>query len=267
MRKNATLLLIAILTVSSLIMVGSAFAQSAPKPSVPEFTVEFVDRSYDVPVTYTTSTDPFTGQPVTTSSGGNHVTNRTIDVKIKNQPYSKVNTENGNVVQLYYAVRTKGHFTDWTPVASGGYSFTRVLASTSDYTVVTLVIGSENDILMGYADVVIPDGGQEDFQVNAQAGYEYLYGRNAVIFGTKFETVEESGWSSTQTITLGEGQAPVSSPASTPTPTAPNMGPTSPPSQEPLLTQEQLEMVAGVAVAVAVLSAGLGLLIYLIKRK
>jgi hypothetical protein len=57
------------------------------------------------------------------------------------------------------------------------------------------------------------------------------------------------------------------SPPATPTPTAPNMGPTSPPSQEPLLTPEQLEIIVVVAIVVAVIGAGLGLLIYLIKRK
>jgi parallel beta-helix repeat protein len=57
------------------------------------------------------------------------------------------------------------------------------------------------------------------------------------------------------------------SPATTPTSTPPNMGPTSPPSQEPLLTTEQMEIIAGVAIAAVVIGAGLGLLIYLIKRK
>jgi len=53
----------------------------------------------------------------------------------------------------------------------------------------------------------------------------------------------------------------------TPTPTPPNMGPTSPPNHEPLLTPKQLEIIAGVAIVVAVIVVGLGLLIYLIKRK
>jgi hypothetical protein len=45
------------------------------------------------------------------------------------------------------------------------------------------------------------------------------------------------------------------------------MGPTSPPNHEPLLTPEQLGIIVGVAIAVAVICAGLGLLIYFIKRK
>jgi parallel beta-helix repeat protein len=58
---------------------------------------------------------------------------------------------------------------------------------------------------------------------------------------------------------------PTPSPETTPTPS--NMGPTSPPNHEPLLTPEQLGIIVGVAIAVAVICAGLGLLIYFIKRK
>jgi len=52
-------------------------------PAVPEFTVELVDSSYDVPTTY--STDPYTGKQVTHE--GYHVAKRTIEVRIKNQPF------------------------------------------------------------------------------------------------------------------------------------------------------------------------------------
>jgi len=55
-------------------------------------------------------------------------------------------------------------------------------------------------------------------------------------------------------------------PTSEPTPTLPNFGPTSPPSQETALTQEQL-VALGLAATVAVLAVGLGLLVYLVKRK
>ena len=53
MSKLASLLLISVLTVVSLIAVmpKPAFA-SITKPSVPEFTVKLIDSSYDVPTTY-----------------------------------------------------------------------------------------------------------------------------------------------------------------------------------------------------------------------
>ncbi len=50
-------------------------------------------------------------------------------------------------------------------------------------------------------------------------------------------------------------------------PPIPTPEPTTSPSQESSLTQEPLEMIIGAAITVAVISAGLGLLIYLIKRK
>ena len=75
----------------------------------------------------------------------------------------------------------------------------------------------------------------------------------------------ESGWSNTQTITLGGNQTLTPSPAATPTP--PNFEPTSPSEHDSLLTQEQMKIIIGVAIAVAVTGVGVGLIIYLIKRK
>ena len=77
-------MLLALLALSNLVMVGSVFAQSIPTPSVPEFSLRFVDASYDVPTTYTI--DDYTGQNIT--HPGYHVENRTIEVRIKNQPFT-----------------------------------------------------------------------------------------------------------------------------------------------------------------------------------
>ena len=227
--KTVALILTLTIAMSCLISitVKPANAQTIPKPSVPEFTVNYVDRSYDVPIEYHTSTDPFTGEEVTTSSGGNHVTSKTIDITIKNIPYSDIYLDDEKVIKLYYAIRTKGHFADWTPVASGGYSFTRVLASNSDSTIVTLRIGNrDNDILMDYADVVIQEGGQEDFQVNAQAGHKYMTYAGLYPMGSEFEQYAESGWSNTQTITIPAYVPITSNSTSYPSSTLPNMGPT-----------------------------------------
>ena len=72
-----------ILAISSLMVVRLA-SSAITKPSVPEFTVKFVDASYNVPTT--SSIDPFTGQNVTNE--GYHVENRTIELIIKNQPFA-----------------------------------------------------------------------------------------------------------------------------------------------------------------------------------
>lgn len=83
--------------------------------------------------------------------------------------------------------------------------------------------------------------------------------------GTKLIIDETSGWSNTQTLIVGGSQTLTPSPETTLTP--PKMGPTSSPNQEPLLTPEQPGIIVGTAIAVAVICAGLGLLIYFIKRK
>ncbi len=41
-------------------MVESAFAQLIPTPSIPEFTLKYIDYSYDVPPTY--KIDEYTGE-------------------------------------------------------------------------------------------------------------------------------------------------------------------------------------------------------------
>ena len=236
---------------------ASIDVNNIPKPSIPEFTVKIVDRSYDVPVTKRTTIDPFTGQEVTTSSGGYHVTNKTIDITIKNQPFTPIDLENGSVIQLYYSVRAKGHFGDWNDARTdAGYYFMRVAASSSDYTVATFVFG-----MYGWNP---PVGGEEDFQVKAEAGYLYPHYQGLIQTGTYFASYGESDWSDTQTITIIESQTPTSPPEITPTPTA-SPAPTSTPYQEPQQTEQ--DIIIGVAITTIVIGAGLGLLIYLIKRK
>jgi hypothetical protein len=60
MSKRATLLLIAVLKMSSLFTVKAARASaSTSTPYVPEFTVKLIDSSYNVPAT--TTIEPYTG--------------------------------------------------------------------------------------------------------------------------------------------------------------------------------------------------------------
>jgi hypothetical protein len=237
MSKRATLLLIAVLTASSLLMVKAAPA-SASTPSVPEFTVKFVDHSYVVPTS--TSIDPYTGQQIVHPSYT--VENKTIDIIIKNQPFAPPN----NLTNLYYNVRVKGHFGEnWTELYS--------ISNNTPQNTLPMQSASENTVISTPQDY--PAGGQVDFQVKAVIATAHpLYGTN---FG--YWSYETSGWSNTQTLTIGESQTPTPSPATTPMPT-----PT--PSQEPQQT-EQIAPIVGAAIVVAVIIAVLGLLIYLIKRK
>ena len=175
---------------------------SIPKPSVPEFTVEFFDSSYDVPTTY--STDPYTGETVTHE--GYHVESRTIEVKIKNEPFVSYWIQNSSSganwsINFYYNIRIKGHFSeDWNELYNPeGYIHQD---SGAEYTVRTYDSGeSVYAIDTGSKRIEFPANAQVDFQVEALIGYTHR-----VIMGPMYVpwvfTGEKSGWSETLTITL-----------------------------------------------------------------
>jgi hypothetical protein len=209
-QKSLTVLLIVALIASGLMLVGSASAQSTPKPSAPQFTLQYADFSYDVPSTTSTVTDPFTGKQITTTNNGYHVDNRTIILKIKNQPIPQTGTE--NPLGLYYYVRFKGHYenneSDWMYLPKElkyGYG----PASNS----VESVWYYRLDSLASQYYLYFSDNSEIDFQVQALIGNQTLsvggLGGHYVFTGEKGE------WSNTQTVTIG-------SPASaTPTPSIP----------------------------------------------
>jgi hypothetical protein len=183
MRKRATMLLISILALSSLVMVSSAFAQSTPKPAVPEFTMKYVDNSYDVPPTY--EIDQYTGEDVLVKEGY-HVDNKSIEFTFKNQQFAPYSDSSGKKAELYYNFRFKGNYGDeWTyyPENPNGRTVihygggilvddTKIYppfynASNADYTVVSLRLG-----LLGppIGSQAIPDGTEVNFQAQALIG-------------------------------------------------------------------------------------------------
>jgi hypothetical protein len=227
-----------------------------PKPSVPEFTIKLVDSSYDIPPT--SSVDPYTGQTVT--QAGRHVESRTIKLSIKNQPFTpfQVEDENGNswAVDFQYNIRWKGHFEqDWHEIyiPTNGFAGANL---ESEYTVISFEgeYSSSEGLKLYYQGLIatFPPDAQVDFQVEAMIGYVSRY---PVPFTSGWTfTGEESGWSNTQTLTIGESQTPTSSPANSPTPS-------------PEAPQSEIVTIVAVIIVAAVFSAALGLLIYLIKRK
>jgi len=243
-----------------------------PTPSsVAEFTVKYVVLSYDVPPTY--GIDQFTGETVITQEGY-HVDNKSAVFNIKNQPFNPYTDSGGNNISLYYNFRAKGHFGDkWVyhPFSESGYSTGRYsamfyyfgsipkyVASTSEYTELSISITNF------YGSESLQMGDEIDFQVQAQIGYIDYLGDGFYSFSG-----ETSGWSETQTITIGENQTPTPSPtpSSIPSPTTtPTPLPTSTPYQE-LQQTEQPEIIIGVAIVVAAFAVGSGFLLYLIKRK
>ena len=231
--KTFCLVFLVLLAASSLTMVKPIFAQSISKPSVPEFTVRYVDNSYDVPPIY--GIDQYTGKNVTKSEGY-HVDNRSIEFTIKNQQFTPYTDSNGNNIKQYYNFRFKGNYGDvWTyyPLDSNGRSvfhyggiFVEVTpvayaASNSTYTVLLL---SSSLLGPGYGQK-LPDGVQVNFQVQALVGYFVVNE-----YGYFILTGESSDWSSTQIVTIGETstspnptQSPTNTISPTPTPTVPEL--------------------------------------------
>jgi hypothetical protein len=242
--KSFALILILIMAISSLIIVESAFVQSIPKPSVPQFTVKFVNASYSI-----TTTNPYTGANET-----KQIINNSIEITINNQFFDNSNN------QIYYNIRTKPHFAEnWTEVypiqnrtssynGAGTFSYAWYIddsspQSKSSYTIITFpVVATEYysesgfDIQRYYSGDIgqegryfaflhgIPANAQIDFQVEALVGQNstYWYVQHPLFpqYGgfhepaIAYETA--SGWSNTQTITIGEISA-----LPTPTPTVP----------------------------------------------
>jgi hypothetical protein len=214
MSKRARLLLIAVLTMLSLTAVMPKFASaSVPKPSVPEFTVELLDSSYDVPPS--SSIDPYTGQIVT--QPGYHVESKTIRFSIKNQlftPFS-VQDENGNnwTVDFYYNIRWKGHFEqDWHELYHPSDGFARAELE-SEYTVRSFEgeYSSTEGLKLHYQglSVTFPPNAQVDFQVDAMTGYVHREISIPVPGSGGLFTGETSGWSETRTITILMQQGPL----------------------------------------------------------
>jgi hypothetical protein len=240
--KTFALILILIIAISSLslLMVKPANAQTIPKPSVPEFTLKLVAHPYDVaPIT---TIDPYTGKTVITQEGY-HVENKSIEVQVKNQPFSY--SFNGTTYHLYYSFRVKGHFENiWTDYSSiyDGISYAKegtiyaekaqytrgVLQSNSDYTLLTIP-SSE-----------VPDEGQLDIQVKVAVGHdskefanENYHIMDPTYYG-HYETATAvdltSDWSNIGTLTIPNGSVSISTSASpNPTPTStqnPTLSPT-----------------------------------------
>ena len=226
MNKAVTIALIVALVASSLIMLETSYAQSIPKPSVPEFTIRIVDNSYDVPLVTTTTIDPYNGEEITQSSGGYHVENKSVEISIKNQPFNSQVSGSEDSIGLYYTVRVKGHFgTEWQEQSVGvirpadsyfpwplEYQTTKIHASTSAYTILTYVIGQSGWTLR--------NGDQIDIEVKAFVGYHKFFWNTDHMFpiynGNSFVVSSESDWSNIQTLKMIEDQVTTTSPSSSP---------------------------------------------------
>jgi hypothetical protein len=177
-----------------------------PKPSVPEFTVNYADYSYDESPVY--GIDEFTGEEVITKEG-RHVDKRSIVFTIKNQAFTPYNDSNGNEINLYFNFRYKGHFGDkwqYYPFSNNGgstrrystlfitliYESPKISASNTEYTNEAIRL----TLLFSDAPSI---GSQVDFQVQALIGHIDYAGDGCYSY-----TGQRSDWSDTQTLTIGE---------------------------------------------------------------
>jgi hypothetical protein len=227
-----------------------------PNPSVPEFTVEYLVKAYDVPSTTTSTTDPYTNKTTTYTIPGTHTESAVIEVTIKNQPFPPV--LNGNVTNLYYQLSTKGHYEKW--VAFDTPSESLPTQSSAENTTITLQSN-------------YPPGGEVDLRVRAVLGYQFdgfLEG-HAVPDPTRYFFYATSDWSGTQTITIPKASpSPTAAPSSTQTSIpSPSNSPTSSITPSPSATQQtqpepaqtNLLLYALVAVSAVVIGLLAGVLI------
>jgi hypothetical protein len=180
---------------------------------VPEYSIKFVDASYDTPTTYTT--DPYTGQTVTHQS--QHIVNRTIEVNIKNQQFTPYQI-NGSTVNFYLNIRSKGSYDkDWINIYSPDNGY--ITPSKSAYTTITYSLDDNTPPFWND----IKGRGSVDIQVQALVGFVHKgYDPNAMppfIYPWMFYG-EKSDWSSTQTVAVPEATATTQVPTPTAIPTA-----------------------------------------------
>lgn len=229
MSKTVVLMLLTLLLLSISVMVGYVFAQSIPKPFIPEFAVDQTEQA----------------------------------LKIKNQPFTPYyDAIHGMTINFYYNFEVKSNYSEeWTYIytPSNGYP---IQDPESEYTIISLSSGNSPYVIdTGSRRVSLKNLGPKiDFQVEAMIGYVHReYNPNSTSHLDLYPWVftgETSGWSEIQTITIPE--SPISSPEPTPTPydEHSNMRP-----------YPWVEVILGIAITVAVISAGLVLLLYKIKRK
>lgn len=262
MSRTIALAFIIVLIASSTALTQTTDA--TPQPSIPEFTVKQIDNSYGVDPTNTTN--PFTGEII--PHQGYNVKQLTIEVTIKNQPFTPATSLSGNVTGLHYNVQAKCSYEGWsTTVYSDSHNKYAAPASTSENTIVSFTIGSPQ----GWD---IPLGSQVEIRVQAVSGKSYtIWSPNGGLapIGDGFDLEAASGWSSIKTITIGSGEVatiqPTAQPTQTPTAAVPTQTNTEAPAQPEVTSTSGLNWKDIVIVAAFAVIAALAAALVLTRRK
>jgi len=230
--KSLSVVLVCILAISnaSLLMIKPVNAQSIPTPSVPQFTVKFVNASYSV-----TSTNLSTEKNQTEL-----VANDSIEITINNQPFAYSN--NSIIYNEYFNIRVKPNLAkeNWTeiypveskwfrPIGMGRIQYADYICDNSpiqlvskDTTVSFWVIPVEpSNVSQGY-DITgalwgdnnetflsgVRTGDILDFQVQALIGHNstmWCPGNPSDSEYVPAVAYDAAGdWSPTQTVTMGQ---------------------------------------------------------------
>ncbi|NLF89316.1 hypothetical protein GX563_10910 [Candidatus Bathyarchaeota archaeon] len=211
--KKLTISLIVFLVASNLTFVSTVSGQSL-KPVVTEFSLQYIDNSYDVPTSYKYTKDLYTGETITTTIPGYRVDNKSLVATIKNptgvDAYNFRWKPHNESRWYYHPFDTEAGQTP--PLSASGTSGPPAYASDTDYTVI--IVLSLNRFSATSLDV----------QVQA------LYGEYHAVNSTPIQIFEgdyydyyfdgqASYWSNTQTITISSNPHTQNTPIPTPTST------------------------------------------------
>jgi hypothetical protein len=192
--------------------------------------VRYVDNSYDVQPTY--SVDPSTGKNVT-AENSYHVQNKTVELAIVNQPFTRFYVDSNDTIRLFYAFQVRsssGGF--WYYENLGFYGPANPYISANggpgEHTLLTFGLTGNNGS-NGLRNLPLKSGDKADFKVQAFIGY-YNKTYNSMPFGENYTytfTGQASDWSNTQTITLSANvplsPSPSPNTSASPTPSVPEL--------------------------------------------
>jgi hypothetical protein len=206
----------------TLLIVKPVNAQSIPTPTIPTFTLKYLNASYSV-----TTTDPYTGATTTQQKD-----NSTIEISIKNQPFTY--SYNNTNYYLYYNIGYKGHFEhgNWTYL----YHYISYTSS-SDFIPNMFPATKNSEYTIALIPANFPADAKVDFEVQAIEMHDgmvpyyphlssvmlgQIYYEHGVVFG------QSSDWSNIETINLADDSVTVSTSANpnvtlSPTPTVPEL--------------------------------------------
>ena len=175
MRTCTVLMLIACLVASCLIVlvVPSVSAQENFKPSVPQFSVKVIDKSYS----------------------GTNTVDRSMEVSIKNQQFTPYTDANGDAYNLYYTAQYRTESSAEQDEGWGEVYYQPFVQSDSQYT-------AKRCVLYGFDESIF--GSWMEFRVKVELGClkNYYNTDGYMLVGSDFVVVASSGWSSIQKVTV-----------------------------------------------------------------